>query len=154
MGMPGPPEEGSVIARAALSIRQPYAFAILHLGKRIENRGRSDGQMPSVVRVKGPILLHASKWFQAEEMAEQALDCLEIARQTGVNVEALGPVTLRMLKRQSGGIVGRARAIGYSSFPGSLPKGQHAWWCGPYALILDNVAAFAEVIPRDRHRPA
>lgn len=44
----------------ALSIRQPWAYAIVHLGKRIENRSRADGRMPALCRYRGPLLIHAS----------------------------------------------------------------------------------------------
>jgi len=37
----------------ALSIRQPWAYAILHLGKDIENR-------PWRTNFRGPLLIHAS----------------------------------------------------------------------------------------------
>ena len=38
----------------ALSIRQPWAWAILHAGKTVENRSRP-------TRHRGPLLIHASK---------------------------------------------------------------------------------------------
>lgn len=44
----------------ALSIRQPWAWAILHAGKRIENRSRADGRMPTMCLYRGPLLIHAS----------------------------------------------------------------------------------------------
>ncbi len=55
----------------ALSIRQPWAWAILNAGKRIENRSRKDGRIPDVCRHRGPLLVHASKgctdgdWYEA-----------------------------------------------------------------------------------------
>jgi len=39
----------------ALSVRQPWAHAILHLGKRVENRDWRG------CNYRGPVLLHASK---------------------------------------------------------------------------------------------
>lgn len=45
----------------ALSVRQPWAWAILHAGKRIENRERADGRMPSLCSYRGPLLIHAAK---------------------------------------------------------------------------------------------
>ncbi|MFL6864136.1 MAG: hypothetical protein ACJ8DZ_14170 [Allosphingosinicella sp.] len=47
----------------ALSIRQPWAHAILHLGKDIENRGRCH-------RHRGLTLIHASAGMSVEEYAE------------------------------------------------------------------------------------
>lgn len=44
-----------------LSLTRPWPWAILHAGKRIENRQRADGRMPSLCRYRGPLLLHAAK---------------------------------------------------------------------------------------------
>ncbi len=49
----------------ALSVRQPWAWAILHAGKRVENRSRN-------VTTRGPFLLHASKECTAKEYAAAA----------------------------------------------------------------------------------
>jgi hypothetical protein len=136
-----------VIARAALSIRQPYAFAILHLGKRIENRGRADGKIPDLCRYRGPLLLHAPSWFGAHEVVDQALDSLEIARRNGVDLAPLGRITPRLLKEQTGGIVGRCRAVRCVNSLTELDGKQALWWCGPHALLLDDVEAFDHVIP-------
>lgn len=57
----------------ALPFQQPWAHACLHWGKRIDNRQRSDGSMPPVMRHRGLLLLHASqppskkKWVEAME---------------------------------------------------------------------------------------
>jgi hypothetical protein len=50
---------GSTYCRA-LSIRQPWAYAILHLGKNVENR-------PWRTRVRGPILIQASLKIERDE---------------------------------------------------------------------------------------
>jgi hypothetical protein len=44
----------------ALSIRQPWAYAILHLGKNVENR-------PWRTDVRGPILIQASLKIERDE---------------------------------------------------------------------------------------
>jgi hypothetical protein len=48
----------------ALSIRQPWAYAICHLGKRVENRAWK--HPPSY---RGPLLIHASAGCTADEYA-------------------------------------------------------------------------------------
>ena len=56
----------------ALSLSRPWGWAILHLGKRIENRQRRDGRMPSLCRHRGPLLLHAAKSW--DKHAEQWIE--------------------------------------------------------------------------------
>ena len=47
----------------ALSIRQPWAAAIVQLGKNIENRTWA-------TRFRGPILIHAAKTISRQDMLE------------------------------------------------------------------------------------
>lgn len=46
----------------ALSIRQPWAWAIVHAGKRVENRSRN-------TNIRGHFLIHAAKECTAKEYA-------------------------------------------------------------------------------------
>lgn len=83
----------------ALSGRQPWWWAILHAGKRIENRKWN-------THYRGPILLHAAKGCTDQEMRE----ALEWMTDVGVvprSVWAEGPI----LDMPRGGIVGRARIV-------------------------------------------
>jgi hypothetical protein len=43
-----------------LAFLQPWAYAILSLGKRIDNRRQKNGSMPPVCKHRGPLLIHAS----------------------------------------------------------------------------------------------
>ena len=61
----------------ALSIRAPWWFCILHNGKDIENRDWS-------TRYRGPVLIHASKWWSLRAVAEDAEDASKlVAKKTG-----------------------------------------------------------------------
>lgn len=60
----------------AISIRQPWAWAILHAGKRIENRARGDGRMPSPCRHRGPLLIHASAGLGSIDELNDSMDAL------------------------------------------------------------------------------
>lgn len=115
----------------ALSIRQPWAWAILYGGKRIENRSwRCD--------YRGPILIHASKlpvpkralpgWFvQDWESVRAAMHA------SNVDIFKCPPVTFKSLVLQSGAIVGKARIVDCVSHHPS------AWFAGPWGLILEDV---------------
>lgn len=135
----------------AVSIRQPYGFAILHLGKRLENRERSDGRIPALCRHRGPILIHSSSWFGLQEVHDQTEDCIAIAERNGLDIAARRPITLRNLKGSTGGIIGRCRVVGAVGFacddPLRLPEDQQRWYTGAHAAVLADVEAFTEVIP-------
>jgi hypothetical protein len=97
----------------ALAIRQPWAHAIVHAGKRIENR-----TWPTPFR--GPFLIHAAKgctrdeyldavhWMVSRGLARSPFFPLSAPR--GVDVAAL-PMVPRLADLVRGGIVGRARII-------------------------------------------
>lgn len=141
----------------AISIRQPWCWAILHAGKRVENRDWRNG-----CAYRGPVLLHASAGvgsiddFNAscESLAEIlpapllerfAAECVDRDSDEWGRWRP-GPKLLR------GGIVGCARIAGvvaerreragapYNA-SGRVPAGQHVWWTGGFALVLEDVQA-------------
>lgn len=81
----------------ALSLRQPWAWAVLHAGKRVENRRWWTSY-------RGPILLHAAKGCTREEYVA-ALESMTVS---GLLDDLEWP-PLETLPR--GGIVGRARIV-------------------------------------------
>jgi hypothetical protein len=97
----------------ALSLWQPWCFAILHLGKDVENRSWWTSH-------RGPLLLHAAKRRPTLEecrsfvmMAEGIVGADELAAQLSraVGLDFRGRVVdaLRALPR--GGIVGRVNVV-------------------------------------------
>jgi hypothetical protein len=116
----------------AISIRQPWAWAIINAGKRIENRSRR-------FNFRGPICLHAS--LHKDASGEEWAACMAIL--DGIH----GTLTMRELAFQQGrwssartsdearrgGIVGTAEIIGCVELSDSL------WFCGPFGIVLENV---------------
>jgi len=88
----------------ALSIRQPWAFAICHLGKRIENR---DWRYPPSYR--GPLLIHASSWWSRKGVAADWRAARTAAGKAWL--EKVGYVSMEMLQASTGCIVARARLV-------------------------------------------
>ena len=98
----------------ALSIRQPWIYAILHLGKEVENRTWD-------TKYRGPLLLHAGKAMSSDDyefICEQA------------EKQGLPAPTRDQIER--GGIVGIADVTGMVT--------QHAsdWFHGPVGWLLKN----------------
>lgn len=128
-----------------LSFRQPWCDAILHGGKRIENRlGWRN------CSYRGEILIHASNTLlrgEHEDVVEWARDLDGIA---------WTPPAFESFADKRGGFVGRARIIGtMCATPSGMPvvdvqashrdRGglwwatQSSWWMGGFGLILDDV---------------
>lgn len=111
----------------ALTLWQPWAYAITHLGKRVENRSWP----PPPAAFQGPIALHAGKRYEADAFGElgreldQVVDLDEVYR---------------------GGIVGTCRIVDVVRSPDDLPVGQRRWWVGPVGWVLDDVRVL-EPIP-------
>lgn len=113
----------------ALSIRQPWCWAILH-GKDIENR-----DWPT--KVRGRVCLHASKGMTRGEYE----DCLATIH--GISVERPFPSGLTLPafdELQRGGIVGTVEITDCVSSSAS------PWFFGRYGFVLRN-AQPTELVP-------
>lgn len=111
----------------ALSVRQPWAWAIVHGGKDIENR--SVPAVRNMGHCKGPVAIHAAKGMTQEEY----VDAYAFMRSIGV----LCPPAGALLR---GGIIGRADITSVVSWSASR------WFFGPRGLVLTS-AQPCEFIP-------
>jgi hypothetical protein len=120
-----------------LSIRQPWAWAILHAGKRIENR-----DWRAAPSYRGPLLIHASKGCTHEEWRG--------AVHWMFDAGLLAPGDVPPLSRlDRGGIVGVCDLVDvilpggvYASkaYPANpAHRADSPWYVGALGLVLDNV---------------
>ena len=112
----------------ALSVRQPWCHAILLAGKRIENRDWRTS-------FRGRVLLHASK------------GCARVEYESAVaSIWAANPdvVVPPLAELPRGALVGAMTVVNCVDRP---PPGQERWWCGPYALVLENVFVLPRPVP-------
>jgi len=111
----------------ALSIRQPWAWLIVHGWKDIENRTWR-------TRVRGRLLIHAAKGMTNREY----LDAIEFAHAAcGVPIPSLP--THEQLHR--GAIIGSANlvdCVNHSDSP---------WFCGPMGFVLRDPAPLVRPVP-------
>ena len=148
----------------ALSLLQPWAHAVAHLGKPIENREKWRG-----CSYRGEIMIHASKGVGTIDDFDSACETiLDIVK------PAPGRARLAMLRPfaemrtgvrgrhhaegvwfpapslHRGGIVARARIDGviaserdFAAYAANVVDGeaQRAWWFGGFALVLADVEA-------------
>lgn len=111
-----------------LTLWRPWSYAILRLGKRVENR---DWSPPGYLR-DGWIAIHGGKKWDAEAAAD---------------IEDELDIRLPYESRQEG-IVGVARLVGVATTIGELPEGQERWFVGDFGWILDDVRPLPKAVLR------
>jgi hypothetical protein len=106
----------------ALSIRQPWAWMIIHGGKDIENRNWS-------TRVRGRILVHAAKGMTRLEWAE----AWSFAHGSGASPKAVeAGITFENIER--GGIVGSVEIV--DCIEDSPAARRSRWFMGRCGFVL------------------
>lgn len=110
----------------ALSIRQPWAWAIINAGKDIENR-----DWPT--RFRGPVCIHAAKGMTLAEW-DDAMDFIDhqfpvpLASKLGRRASAVNSDEGRR-----GGIIGVAEIVD------CVEASTSPWFMGRYGFVLANV---------------
>jgi hypothetical protein len=111
----------------ALTIRQPWVHAILHLGKDVENRSWS-------TTYRGPILIHAAKGLTKGEyrgFTDMLADpeCAAVLRARGIT-----PACPAFDALPRSGIVGVVDIVD------CIAESDSPWWAGPgqFAFVLKN----------------
>lgn len=110
------------LPKYALSVRQPWAWAIVHAGKNIENRGHvaiTKGGMK-----RGRIVIHASKGMTQEEYAS-ACDFMR-------SINVLCPPPGALIR---GAVVGSVEVVDI------VTRSASPWFFGPRGLVLANAQA-------------
>lgn len=116
----------SGLPELALSIRQPWAWAIVHAGKDVENRGWS-------TQFRGPVCIHASKRMTRDEYSTASRF---ITRTLG---GASDDWIMRWLgvcaapeRLEYGGI------IGIANISDCVTKSDSPWFFGRHGFVLVN----------------
>lgn len=98
----------------ALSIKQPWAWAIIYAGKPVENRSWA-------TRYRGPIVIHASKTFDHEGY-----------KWIAQNEDILGCKLPHWHEIRTGGIVGKASIVD------CVRSHSSNWFFGPWGYVLEG----------------
>lgn len=110
----------------ALSLRQPWAWAILCAGKDIENRTWS-------TNYRGRIRIHAAKTWDEDG-------------NRWLNDHGFFPLDW-LRPRDLGAYVGEVTVVDCCKFTPCLRRDHGAWPFGPICWILENPMAYSEPIP-------
>lgn len=116
----------------ALSVRQPWAWAIIHAGKRLENRSAFAIARGSMKPAR--ICIHASKGMTRDEY--------EGANDTIVRIRSD-----RFVHIPRPDLLVRGAIIGTVTVTGKVNDSTDPWFFGPWALTLEAPEALAEPIP-------
>lgn len=117
----------STLPQMALSIRQPWAWAIINAGKDIENR-----DWPT--RFRGPVCIHAARgmtkdeYYHANRVIQAAVGMVDQAW-----LDRWHGVTASPAKLQHGGIIGTAEIAD------CVEASASPWFFGRYGFVLRNV---------------
>lgn len=104
-----------------LTIKQPWATLIVNGGKDIENRSWS-------TRFRGPVLIHASKKRDIEEL--RSYRHLQHCRD--IEIEWKGNETRKWSELPCGGVIGTAEIVDCVVSSGSK------WFVGEFGFVLAN----------------
>ena len=103
----------------ALSIRQPWAWAIVHQGKDIENRTWQ-------TKFRGRFLIHAAKGCTPDEYL------------TTIH-ELIGRGMIPMDSEPAYGAIERGGIVGEAELVDCVNASRSRWFAGPYGFLLRNV---------------
>jgi hypothetical protein len=103
----------------ALAVRQPWAWAIIHAGKPLENR--SQGAVRHLVPLTGLRAIHASAGMTRDEYEE--------GRDFMATLGVKCPAPADLLR---GGIIGTVQVTGV------IKESDSPWFFGPRALVLTD----------------
>ncbi|MCV9910226.1 ASCH domain-containing protein [Brucella sp. HL-2] len=115
------------LPKLAISVRQPWAFAIVHLEKDIENR---EWQRD----FRGPVAIHASGSVGTKADYSEAKDDVSAILATRADN--------RLLKWQEAldnqAILARGGIIGTAEIVGCVAQSESTWFFGTYGFVLKN----------------
>jgi len=114
----------------ALSIRQPWAWAIAHAKKDVENRTWH-------MRYRGVLALHASK-----SMTRSRYETFERFWREGLGEEYIRRFPLLPLASDliRGAVIAVAEAVD------CVHESESRWFAGPHGLLLQNLRVLAEPV--------
>ena len=119
----------------ALSIHAPWAWAILHAGKDIENRS----WFPPKKLIGQRFWVHASKWGTFDDLYDEFFQINDCAgRKVAPPIEDV--------KKLKGHIIGSVRLVGAIARAGDV-EFVSPWFFGPVGLVLSDPRPLATPVP-------
>lgn len=117
-----------------ISVRAPWWWWIVYGGKDIENR-----TWPTAYR--GPVLIHASTWWNLRGFNEAWEDARDMERLTGKPMVDSGIWSPDKVRSLGGHIVGQANIVD------CVRETSSPWFVGPFGFVLADAKPLATPIP-------
>lgn len=112
------------LPRLALSVRQPWAHAVVSDWKDIENRKWSTA-------IKGPICIHASA-FNKRNYEQDREDYLEVLH---LHVNPLSAPTMEQSSLDG---IGFGAIVGVATIADCVTRSDSPWFFGPFGFVLKD----------------
>ena len=122
-------------ATHAISLYAPWAWAILHLGKDVENRGL---YFPAY---QGWVFLHASKTLTRPKMVAEMAAVERMAGRAGKSSMVQADFSVDRLMAMQGHIVGLVELTG------KVLSSESPWFVGPAGLTLGRRMTLVTPVP-------
>jgi len=108
----------------AISVRNPWAWAIIHAGKNIENRTWQ-------ANVRGPLLIHAASRMNIGDFGKVRQILAETTSMDAALVSSDNP------DLQTGGVIGIVEVVGcWHWLNENVPR--NPWMNGPFCIVMKN----------------
>ncbi len=130
----------------ALSLSQPWLWAVLHAGKHVENRT----WQPPIAMIGQQILLHAAKSWDDKKLYPVHVAAQQIETMTPIGYLLYHGITAAPSRRDmypSSSIVGIATIDRVVTKADTLPEDQRRWFFGPFGWVLTNVLSLPRPVP-------
>jgi len=121
-----------------LSVRQPWAWAILHAGKDVENRTWAPS--PKQLKPGERLAIHASKMFDVDGLRWICANHAEL----GLKLEDI-PIDPKAYP--VGGVVGSVEFVGTVNSPLHNGSNTSPWFFGTVGWLVSHPVELAEPVP-------
>jgi hypothetical protein len=115
----------------AISVRQPWAWCILNIGKDIENR-----DWPT--RVRGRVLIHASKGMTRDEWDDCLATCHHVSDARPFPPDTVLPGPAELVR---GALLGSVEVVD------CVTRSSSPWFFGDYGFVLRDPRPLAKPVP-------
>ena len=121
----------------ALSLSQPWCWAVMHAGKHIENRSWA----PPIEMIGQQIVIHAAKSWDDKKEYRYLDEWPRTPVGYLMRLDAWDPFHFPARREMypASAIVGIATIDRVVTKPDTLPEDQKHWFFGPYGWVLTNV---------------
>lgn len=126
----------------ALSLSQPWCWAVLHAGKHVENRS----WQPPIAMIDQQIAIHAAKSWDDKAVYMSAATLTPLTPVGYLLGHGIDTFPSRRASYDESALVGLATIDRIVTTADTLAEDQKRWFFGPFGWVLKNVLALPRPI--------